>query len=297
MAQEKELPNLDLREPLLELFRRAATDLPGDVEAILAAARKKEEEGSAAKNALAVILENVRLAREKSTPICQDTGTPVLFVDHPLGWSTKRIEEEIRWAAAEATKRSYLRPNAVHPITGKNSGDNTGIGYPYVHFHEWDRREVRVRMLLKGGGSENCGIQYSLPDSNLGAGRDLRGIKKCVLDAVFRAQGYGCAPGILGVGVGGDRVSSFEESKIQLFRAPGDENPDPVLSEMEKEILEKANRLGIGPMGFGGKTTILAVKIGVRHRLPASFFVSVSYFCWAARRKTMTVKNGEVSYD
>ena len=297
MAQAKDVPDLDLKEPLLELFRRAATDLPRDVEEILAAARDKEEEGSAARNALSVILENVRLAREKSTPICQDTGTPVLYVSHPLGWSTARMEEAIRWAAAEATKKSYLRPNAVHPITGKNSGDNTGIGYPYVHFHEWDKNEVVFRMLLKGGGSENCGIQYSLPDSKLGAGRDLKGIKKCVLDAVFRAQGYGCAPGIIGVGVGGDRVSSFEESKIQLFRAPGDKNPDPVLAEMEEELFEKTNRLGIGPMGFGGKTTTLGVKIGVRHRLPACFFVSISYFCWAARRKTMTVKNGEVSYD
>ncbi len=282
---------------MLELFRRAATDLPAEVEEALAAGREKEEEGSAARNALDVILRNIELARKKSTPICQDTGTPVLFVHHPYGWSTSRIEEEVLWAAREATKRSYLRPNAVHPITGKNSGDNTGIGYPYLHFHEWDKDEAVFRILLKGGGSENCGIQYSLPDSGLGAGRDLKGIKKCILDAVFRAQGYGCAPGILGVGVGGDRVSSFEESKLQLFRSLGDRNPDPLLAEMEEELLEKTNRLGIGPMGFGGRTTVLGVKIGVRHRLPASFFVSISYFCWAARKKTMTVKNGEVSYD
>ncbi len=289
--------NIDLKEKLLELFRITSTSIPRDILQALEKARDREEPGSAARNALDVILKNIELAEKGQTPICQDTGTPVFYVSHPFGWSTARMEKDIQWAAVEATKRSYLRPNAVHPITGKNTGDNTGIRYPYVHFHEWEKDEVRIDLLLKGGGSENCGIQYTLPDSRLGAGRDLKGIKKCIADAVFQAQGFGCAPGIIGVGVGGDRVSSFEESKVQLFRKLDDRNPDPLLDEMEKELFEKTNRLGIGPMGFGGKTTTLGIKIGVRHRLPASFFVSVSYLCWAARRHGMTLKNGEVNYD
>jgi len=289
--------NMDLREPLLELFRLASTDLRPEVQARLQAAHDSEQPGTAARSAMAVILENVDIARAESTPICQDTGTPVFLVHHPCGWSTALLESQMRSAAAEATRRSYLRPNAVDPITGKNSGDNCGLGFPFVHFREWEREELEAQLLLKGGGSENCGIQYTLPDSQLGAGRDLAGIKRCVVDAVHRAQGYGCAPGVIGVGVGGDRVSSLEESKFQLFRALGDVNPDPLLAGLERELTEKTNLLGIGPMGFGGRSTTLGVKSGRRHRLPASFFVSVPYLCWAARVRRMTVKAGEVSYD
>jgi len=289
--------NIDLKEPLLELIRLTSTDLRPKVQKLLAAARDREEKGSAARSALDVILENIEISRRESSPICQDTGTPVFYINHPLGWSTRRIEEDISWAAMEATRRAYLRPNAVCPVTGKNTGDNTGSRFPYTHYHEWERDEVEFNLLLKGGGSENCGRQYTLPDSELGAGRDAAGIKKCVVDAVHRAQGFGCAPGFIGVGVGGDRGSSFEESKIQLFRPLDDNNPDPALADMERELHEKTNALNIGPMGFGGKTTTLAVKVGVRHRVPASFFVSVSYLCWAARARRMTVKNGEVSYD
>ncbi len=289
--------NIDLKKPLLELIRLTSVDLRSKVQGLIQAARGREEEGSAAQNALDVILENIEISRRESSPICQDTGTPLFFVNHPLGWSTRQMDEEIRWAAAEATRRAYLRPNAVCPITGKNTGDNTGTRYPYTHYHEWERDEVEFNLLLKGGGSENCGRQYTLPDSELGAGRDLAGIKKCVVDAVYRAQGFGCAPGILGIGVGGDRGSSFEESKLQLLRPLDDAHPDPQLAEVERELYEKTNALKIGPMGFGGKTTILAVKMGIRHRVPASFFVSVSYLCWAARARRMTVKNGEVTYD
>jgi len=150
--------------------------------------------------------------------------------------------------------------------------------------------------MLKVGGCENVGAQYKLPDNNLGAGRDLEGMRKVVLDAVYQAQGKGCAPGALGVAVGGDRGSSYIASKEALFRPLEDQNPDPELDKLEKQITEEANRLGIGPMGFGGKTTVLATKIKGLHRLPASYFVSVSYMCWAYRRRKMTYLNGEVSY-
>ena len=145
----------------------------------------------------------------------------------------------------------------------------------------------RVALLMKGGGSENMSMQFSLPDATLGAGRDLEGVRRAVLAAVQHAQGFGCAPGILGVAIGGDRASGFEEAKLQLLRNLADTNPDPRLARLERRILREANTLGIGPMGLGGKTTLLAVKIGSRPRVPASFFVTVAYLCWAARRRIL----------
>ena len=296
MAQVSPL-NQDLTEPFLELIRLASTDLRPGIEGALEKARNTEEEGSAARNALEVILDNIRLARRKSTPICQDTGTPLFYINHPFGWSTARLEEEAGAAAAEATRRAFLRPNAVDPLTGRNSGDNRGPHFPLVHCREWDRPELEATLLLKGGGCENCGIQYTLPDASLSAGRDLEGVRKCVLDAALRAQGYGCAPGILGVGVGGDRASSMDEAKTQLLRPLDDVSPVEDLGRLEGELLEQVNRLGIGPMGFGGRTTAIGVKLGVRPRLPACYFVSVAYLCWAARLRRMTYKEGEVDYD
>lgn len=285
-----------LTEELLELVRLAACDLPPDVERALQRARDAEQ--GRARSTLDWMLKNVEEARAGSIPICQDTGSLVFYVDHGRDIRTAAVRAAASEAAAEATRRSYLRPNAVHPISGKNSGDNTGLGAPYFHFHELDGDPgaLRVRLLLKGGGSENCGVQYSLPDRALGAGRDLRGIKRCLLDAAFKAQGFGCAPGVLGVGVGGDRMTSYMESKEQLFRELDDENPDPVLAEIESELTGKINELGIGPMGFSGQCTVLGVKVGLRHRLPACFFVSVSYNCWAFRRRTMVLEDGRAIY-
>ncbi|MDI6814385.1 MAG: fumarate hydratase, partial [Desulfitobacteriaceae bacterium] len=149
---------------------------------------------------------------------------------------------------------------------------------------------------LKGGGCENVGAQYSLPYNALKAGRDLEGVRKVVLDAVHQAQGQGCAPGILGVAIGGDRGSSYYASKEVLFRHLDDENENPELAQLEKRLTEEANQLGIGPMGFGGKTTVLGTKITALNRLPASFFVTVSYMCWAYRRRRMVWQDGKVSY-
>ena len=287
----------DMTEQLVELIRRAATDLPADVEAALVAAKESESDLSAAAGALGMILQNVALAREQSTPVCQDTGTPIFEVYHPLGVSTREIKDAARQACAIATKRSYLRPNAVDSLTGKNSGDNTGIDYPTLHFHEWDADTVKVVLLLKGGGSENVGVQYKLPDAGLKAGRDLEGVRKVVLDAVFQAQGKGCAPGILGVTVGGDRGSGYLKAKQALLRRLDEPNPDPTLDAFEKRLVEDINQLRIGPMGFGGKTTVLGVKVAVQHRLPACYFVSVAYMCWATRRATMVIQDGKASYE
>lgn len=286
----------DLTEAFVELIRRAATQLPPDMEQALQDAREREDSGSAAQGALDTILQNVEMARADSTPICQDTGTPIFEVYYPLGVSTRQITEQIRQACAIATERAYLRPNAVDSLTGKNSGDNTGIDYPTIHFHEWDEEGIQVDLLLKGGGCENVSTQYKLPDSKLGAGRDLEGVRRVVLDAVDKAQGLGCAPGVLGVAVGGDRGASFVKSKQLLLRPLDDENPESELADLEDRLLKEGNELGIGPLGFGGKTTLLGVKIGTLHRLPASYFVSVAYMCWANRRAHMRVIGEEITY-
>ena len=287
----------DLTEHFLELVRLTATDLPADIEKRLREARASEEEGSAAQGALETVLRNVEMARENSTPICQDTGTPIFYVSYPLGWSIRKLRSQIENAVVEATKRAYLRPNSVNAITGLNTKDNTGDEhYPTVHFIEVDGDTLTASLILKGGGCENVGAQYKLPDATLGAGRDLDGVRKAVLDTVYRAQGKGCAPGALGVAIGGDRGSSYLASKEALFRPLDDTNPDSVLAELEERITEQANQLDIGPMGFSGKTTVLGTKIKGLHRLPACYFVSVSYMCWAYRRRRMTFKDGEVLY-
>jgi fumarate hydratase class I len=286
-----------LTEALFGLIRRASTALPPDVEAAMRAGIEAEGEGSSAASSLSLMIENARQARDGGTPICQDTGALMFFVDLGPDFRQRQIEEAAKAATARATEEYYLRPNAVDAVTGKNSGDNIGIGMPYFHFDQRDDDGVRVRLLLKGGGSENVGAQYKLPDSSLKAGRDLEGVRKCVIDAVYNAQGKGCAPGVAGVGIGGDRGSSFFCSKEQFLRPLDDVNPDPTLADLERRLFSDLNGLGIGPSGFGGQTTVLGVKIGKRHRVPASFFVSVSYVCWAYRKAFMTIEGGEVAYD
>lgn len=290
-----------LKEPLIELIRLAATNLPPDVEKALRQALEREEPGSAARGALETILRNVDLARKRSTPICQDTGTPIFYVYHPEGWSTRKLRQVIEEAVVEATKRSYLRPNSVDSLTEKNTGNNLGDDhFPTIHFEEVDGDTLTVDLMLKGGGCENVGAQYSLPTRVSGgvpAGRDLEGVRRVVLDAVQKAQGQGCSPGILGVAIGGDRGSGYYASKEVLFNKMDDPNPDPELEKLEERITEEANQLGIGPMGFGGKTTVLDTKITGLHRLPASFFVTVSYMCWAYRRRRMIWKDGQAVYE
>src|SRR5574338_1416670 len=289
----------DITNETLELIRRTSTSLPEDVESRLRAAVEKETPGSAARGALETILKNIELSRANSTPICQDTGTPIFYIHYPEGWSTRRLREQVRAALAEATRRSYMRPNAVDAIYDKNTGNNLGgDDFPYIHFEEVDADQpLIIELMLKGGGCENVGAQYSLPDNKLGAGRDLAGVRKVVLDAVQKAQGKGCASGILGVSNGGDRGSSYIKSKEVLFSKMGTRNEDPKIAELQQRLTREANELGLGPMGFGGQTTVLDTKITGMHRLPASYFVSVSYMCWAYRRRKMVVSGDNVEYD
>jgi fumarate hydratase class I len=291
----------NLTEPFVELIRRAATDLPSDVEAALRDARDREASGSAAEGALNTILENVAIARQNDTPVCQDTGVPIFYLNVPRAGqegciSTQDLRGQIEAAVVRATEQAYLRPNAVDPVTGRNSGNNLGKGFPSFHFQEWDEDYLRADLLLKGGGSENVSTQVKLPHAPLDAGRDLDGVRKVVLDAVYRAQGKGCAPGVLGIAIGSDRGGGYVHAKEQLFRPLDDANPEPALAELEERLLRECNELGVGPMGFGGKTTVFGVKVGSYHRLPASYFVSIAYMCWACRRAAMTVHGEEVTF-
>jgi fumarate hydratase class I len=270
--------------PLVELLRYTSSGLAKDVVEALQVARDKEEAGSRAHNTFSLMLENVKRARAASAPICQDTGTLIFYVDYGPEVSPFEVEDAIHEAVRQATALSYLRPNTVDSVSGKSIPDNVGLGSPHIHLHPTREPGLRVRLMMKGGGCENVGAQYALPDTRLGAGRDLDGVRRCIIDAVQKAQGFGCAPGTVGVCIGGDRVIGYTESKEQLFRPLQDTNPDAQLDGLEKELTESLNTLNIGPMGWGGKTTILGVKIGQRARVPASFFVSVSYMCWAYRK-------------
>jgi fumarate hydratase class I len=282
-----------LTESLLDLIRRTSSDLPADIRVALQKGRDKEARGSRALLALDTIDCNIGVAAEESAPICQDTGMIKFYVHHPAGYDTLAFQEAARAAVASGTAIGYLRQNSVDSITGKNTGNNLGPGTPLFHFEAWREPHVDVRLMLKGGGCENVGAQYSLPMDmpELGkkAGRDMEGVKLAILHAIWKAQGKGCAPGYIGVCVGGDRASGLEVAKEQLLRVVGDTNSDMRLSELETECARIANGLGVGPMGFGGDTTVLAVKIASRNRLPASFFVSVSYACWAHRRRGITL--------
>src|SRR5688500_13913152 len=285
---ENPAPQATLFESILELIRRTSTQLPDDVVTAVTGARKEEEKGSNADVALDVIGCNIVLARDSSLPLCQDTGTILFYVHTPAGYDQIEFEEIATDAVRAATKKGYLRQNSVDSVTGKNTGDNTGPGSPVFHFHQWREPHVEVKLMLKGGGCENMNAQYSLPHPDLG-GRDLKGVENAILDAVLQAQGQGCGPGILGVCIGGDRGTGYGHAKEQLLRLMDEGSDDPELAALEERIVEKANQSGIGPMGFGGKTTLLACKIGTQNRLPASFFVSVGYMCWAYRRRGVTL--------
>lgn len=274
-----------LLDSLVEIIRRTSAEIPDDVHRAILDSLEREKQGTIAASALKIIERNIELAKSKSQPICQDTGSVLFYVDAPVGFDQIQFAETAREAVRTATKKGYLRQNSVDSLTGKNDGTNCGPGAPTLHFHQHRDPGVQVRLVLKGGGCENVGAQYSLPDEGLGANRDLNGCRRAILDAVLQAQGKGCGPGILGVCIGGDRATGYEWSKTQFLRRLEDVNPVPELAALEQEIVKTANDLGIGPMGFGGRTTLLGCKICAVNRVPASYFVSVSYMCWAYRRQ------------
>lgn len=296
VTKKKENPKKTLHDSLIELIRVTSTVIPDDVQKVILKALKKEEKNTSAEYAMNIIQANIKLAKNKSQPLCQDTGTILFFVSHPVGFNQGEFTKVCHKAVVKATELGYLRQNSVDSLTGKNDTMNIGPGHPSIHFHEHKKKSIEIRLMLKGGGCENVGAQYALPYPPLEAGRDLDGVRKVILDAVQKAQGKGCGPGVLGVCIGGDRGSGYIESKEQLLRSLDDKNENKDLKKLEKDIVETSNKLGIGPMGFGGKTTLLGCKVGVLNRLPASFYVSVSYMCWAYRRQGVKLKtNNKIS--
>jgi fumarate hydratase, class I len=284
-----------LQDSLLELVRRTSAEIPDDVHRAILAALEREKQGTIAESAMKIIERNIGLAQAKSQPICQDTGSIIFNIDCPVGFDQLDFADTAREAVKLATKKGFLRQNSVDSITGRNDGTNVGPGSPIFHFHQQRSPNVAVRLILKGGGCENVGAQYSLPNEKLKANRDLDGCRRVILDAVLQAQGKGCGPGILGICIGGDRAIGYEFSKQQFLRKLDDHNPNPELDKLEQDIVATCNKLGIGPMGFGGQTTLLGTKIGVLNRLPASYFVSISYMCWAYRRQGVALgPNGEI---
>lgn len=288
------------QESMYQLIVETSTKLPKDVRRAIRAAKEKESAGTRSAMSLATITNNIMMADDNVSPICQDTGLPTFKIKTPVGANQIVMKKAIKEAIAQATKDGKLRPNSVDSLTGDNSGDNLGDGTPVIKFEQWEKDYIDVRLILKGGGCENKNIQYSLPAELEGlgrAGRDLDGIRKCIMHSVYQAQGQGCSAGFIGVGIGGDRTSGYELAKEQLFRSVDDVNPNEDLRKLEEYVMDHANELGIGTMGFGGETTLLGCKVGVINRIPASFFVSVAYNCWAYRRLGVEVnpETGEIN--
>lgn len=290
----------DFKQSILTLITDTSSNLPPDIRKAIKIAEQREVHGTRSALALDMIATNIDMACDNVGPICQDTGMPTFFIHTPVGTNQIEMKKWIREAIVETTTSGKLRPNSVDSLTGKNSGNNLGEGTPIMHWEQWENNdEIEVKLILKGGGCENKNIQYSLPMEleHLGkAGRNFDGIRKCILHAVWQAQGHGCAIGAIGVCIGGDRTSGYEHAKMQLFRPIDDVNPNLQLDELEKYIMEHANKLKIGTMGFGGNSTLIGCKIGAQNRLPASYFVSVAYDCWAFRRQgvILDAKTGKI---
>lgn len=275
---------MDLESAIIDLYRKAATELPSDVRLKLRESLGMEEKGSLAHSTLGTLVTNIELADKKKQPMCQDTGTPIFFIKYGPDFRQKALREIILNATKKATELIPLRPNTVNILKGKNPGTNIEEGIPVMYFEEGDAEGVSIGLILKGGGCENVGRTYTLPNMELKAGRDLDGIRRCVLDSAQKAQGQGCPPMIASVVAGSPEDLVAVEAKRQLLRRIDSKNPVPELAELEERLTREINELGIGPGGFGGKTTVMTTFVRLLGRHPASFFVHISYFCWASRR-------------
>lgn len=274
---------LKLRDGIVELYKRVSTSVPADVEDAIKSACASEE-GALAKESLSIMLENIRLARQTSRPVCQDTGIPFFHVKVPRGLSYTEIRNTIREATVKATEKVLLRQNAVDVITEKNSGDNTGAGFPVIHLEDTKDGSLKIDLVLRGSDCENIGQTYRLPLDILRAESDLKGVRRCVLHAIQKAQGKGCPPYVIGIGIGASIDQASALARNQLLRRISDRSEHPVIAELESRLLNEINQLGIGAMGLGGRTTATGVKIGVNHRHVSSYVVDVSVCCWLHRR-------------
>ena len=276
----------------VRLLQLAATELPHDVKEALQKAYR-EEESKVGKAQLKAILKNVELAKKMRSPLCQDTGVVIFYVKAGSQVTgLDKIEEALRNATVRATGEVPLRPNAVDPFTQKNTGDNTGRFIPHIHWEVVPGDTLEITVMPKGGGSENVSALGMLSPS-----QGIKGLKKFVVDTVINAGAKPCPPTILGVAVGGGADIAMKLAKAALLKPLNQPNPNPELAKLEEELYEAANQTGIGPMGLGGKITVLGVKVDYAHRHPASYPVAVAVQCWAARRASARIyPDGTVEY-
>lgn len=276
----------------VELLQLAATELPSDVKEALERAYS-EEESEVGKAQLKAILKNVELAEKMRAPLCQDTGVVIFYVKAGSQVTgLDKIEEALRNATVKATEEVPLRPNAVDPFTQKNTGDNTGKFIPYINWEVVSGDALEITVMPKGGGSENVSALGMLSPS-----QGVKGLKKFVVDTVVNAGAKPCPPTVLGVAVGGGADIAMKLAKAALLKPLNQPNPDPELAKLEEELCEAVNQTGIGPMGLGGKITVLDVKVDYAHRHPASYPVAVAVQCWAARRASARINaDGTVEY-
>lgn len=283
-----------IEETVYELLKKASTVAPKDVRRALEKAYSTEE-GEVPKMQLKAILKNIEIAAEKSLPMCQDTGVHIFFVKGNLKLidSFSEFEESIRSALRKATEEVPLRPNAVHPLTRKNSGDNTGIRMPYINYIPTDDPWLEIAAFPKGAGSENMSFMSMLTPS-----QGINGIKRFVLDCVIRSGGKPCTPTVIGVGIGGTSDIAMHIAKEALLRPIGDRHPEKEIAELEEELLKAINETGIGPMGLGGKTTVLDVHVEYAYCHTASLPVAVNTQCWTGRKaKARIYGNGRVEME
>ncbi len=282
-----------IEETVFRLLADASTGVPPDVKKALTEAYENADSDMAKMN-LKAILENIDIAMGERRPLCQDTGVHIFFVRGNLKLldSISDFEETIKSALERATKEVPLRPNAVHPITRKNPGNNIGVGLPHINYIPTDDPWLEITVFPKGAGSENMSFMSMLTPS-----QGLKGIKNFVLDCVIRSGGKPCTPTVVGVGIGGTSDIAMHIAKESLLRPIGDRHPDEQIAELEDELLKAINQLGIGPMGMGGSPTALDVHVEYAYCHTASLPVAVNTQCWTGRRATARISDsGEVKY-
>jgi fumarate hydratase subunit alpha len=277
-----------LEEVAFRLLKKASTILPRDVKEALKKAYESES-SQLGKTQLEAILDNITAAQQLGKPICQDTGMVAFFIK-ARSIDYAEAEEALRKATIRATKNVPLRPNAVHPITRKNTGNNTGTHIPAITWLYENVDYMEVTTVLKGTGSENMSSLHILPP-----GEGIKGIKRIILETVIKAGGQPCPPTVINIGLGGTLDLTFKLAKLALIRPIGVRHPEEAIASLEKEILQLVNATGVGPMGLGGKTTALDVKIEYAHCHTGSLPVGINFQCWADRRAVARIySNGLV---
>lgn len=271
----------DIENGIVKLIKKAETELPNDV--VKALKKSYEIETGIAKTQIGAILENIKLSKKSGRPMCQDTGIQTFFVEVGTDFPhIDKLQEIIKNGVKKATKEIPIRPNTVDPFTGVNHKDNTGKHIPYITWDFTKGSNVTIIVLPKGGGSENM--------SKLGMlkpGVGIEGVKDFIVDEMIKAGGNPCPPTVVGVGIGGGADLALKLGKMSLLRPVGNRNKDKTIAKIEEELIKRINKSGIGPMGLGGKTTVLDIHIEKAHRHPASLPVGISVQCWADRRARM----------